>query len=319
MADARAATPGRLAVVVLTWNGRADTLACLASLHDQLGPYDTVLLADNGSHDGTLAAVQAQHPWVETIQNGGNLGFAGGNNPALREALRRGYRWILLLNNDTVVPPGALATLLAYAESRPGTAAFQPLLVRADAPTTIDSAGHVVFRSPGAADAGMGRPLSTAPTRPVEIFGACGAAALLRSEALAAAGLLDERLFVLFEDVDLMFRLRSLGHAVELVPTVQVRHRRGVSGGATHAPNRRRFWLHRNVVALALRYWPLPWLLASAPRLLLHVMLAHWHARAAAGERCAPLWRSSLADRRVSRAAMRRFGIDRWFGALPIG
>jgi hypothetical protein len=317
MAEPRPATPGRLAVVVLTWNGREDTLRCLDALRPELGPHDTVLVADNGSHDGTLDAVRARHPWAETIQNGGNLGFAGGNNPALRAALQRGYRWILLLNNDTVVPPGALHTLLAHAEARPTTAAFQPLLVRADAPTTIDSAGHVVFTVPGAADARMGQPLANAPMQPVEIFGACGAAALLRSDALAAAGLLDERLFVLFEDLDLMFRLRLLGHRVELVPHVHVQHRRGVSAAPSRGPSRRRFWLHRNIVALALRYWPLHGLVVGAPLLLLRMLLACWHARACPGERCLPLWRSSLAARPAARAAMRRHGLDRWFGLAP--
>jgi GT2 family glycosyltransferase len=309
----------RLAVVVLTWNGRDDTLACLESLRASLGPGDAAIVADNGSSDGTEAAVRAAHPWAEFLQNGANLGYAGGNNAGLRRALDRGFAWVLLLNNDTIVPPGAVAALLDYAATRPGTAAFQPLLVRAAHPATVDSAGHVVFRVPGASDALMGRPVAEAPREPVEVFGACAAAALLRADALRRAGLLDPAFFVLLEDVDLMFRLQCGGGAVELVPSVRVHHKRGVSGGAHGgaAALRRRFWLRRNSVALALRWWPLRWLALAAPVLLLRAAQALLLARRLPGESCLPLWRTSRAARRRNRRAMRARGLDRWFAVRP--
>ena len=101
-----------------------------------------MIVCDNGSHDGTEAAITSRHPWVDFIQNGANLGFAGGNNSGLRSALDRGFEWVLLLNNDTTVPHGALAALMAHAAARQEVGAFQPLTVQADDPERIDSAGQ---------------------------------------------------------------------------------------------------------------------------------------------------------------------------------
>ena len=310
----------RLAVVVLSWNACDDVLACLETLRAATGPGDAVVVVDNGSSDGTEAAVRDEHAWVELIQNGENLGFAGGNNPGLRWALDRGYAWILLLNSDTLVPPDALDGLLRHVAERPDLGAAQPLLVRADDPGTVDSAGIALGRSPGARDVLMGEPIARAPRAPCEVFGACGAAALVRADVVREAGLLDDALFVLFEDVDWMFRIRSTGANVELVPSVRVRHARGVSGGCRDraASRRRRFWLQRNKVALALRYWPLRALVLSSPLLAYRALAALVLGRAALGHRCWRLWLSSLAHRASARRAMRRHGLDVWFGTAEM-
>jgi GT2 family glycosyltransferase len=313
------ALPGvRLGIVVLTWNGRDDTLACLRSLLPQLGAGDRVEVVDNGSADGTEQAVRAAFPQVGFTQNGANLGFAGGNNPGLRRALAGGADWVLLLNNDTLVPERALDALRRAArEAAPEVGVLQPLLVRAEDPRRVDSAGHELGRLPGVRDLAAGRPVADLPDAAVEVFGACGAAALLRRGALEAAGLLDEELFVLFEDVDLMFRIRAAGLGVQLLPAVRIHHRRGVSG-APRSP-RRRFWAQRNIVALALRWWPWPALLLAAPLLTCRAALALWlGARHGAGPSL-PLWRSALRARRLARRAMRRYRVDVWFGRRPLG
>lgn len=318
---AAAARAPRLAVVVLTWNGREDTLACLRSLHGQIGAEDAVVVCDNGSTDGTEAAVRAEHPWAVYLQNGANLGYAGGNNTGLRWALERGHRFVMLLNNDTTVPPGTLDALVAHADREPRVGAIQPLLVSAADPSRIDSAGHRLFRTPGAVDDLMGLPVAAAPAGPTAVFGACGAAAFLRADALRAAGLLDEAFFVLVEDVDLMFRIRLAGWDVQLVPALRVHHRRGISGRrqSPEAARRRRFWLQRNILALGLRYWPAAHLLASSPLLALRLVQALWLTTRLPGQRCLPLWRQSLGARRRNRARMRELRLDPWFRArLPV-
>ena len=302
---------------MLTWNRRDDTLACLDSLRDEVGGSDTVIVCDNGSQDGTEHAIRSRHPWVEVIQNGTNLGFAGGNNPGLRAALDRGFEWVLLLNNDTTVPVGALAALLAHATPRRTVGAFQPLIVEAGDGRRIDSAGQSVLRRTGMVDALMGRPVSDAPRAPVPVFGACAAAALLRASALRRSGLFDEDLFAIGEDVDLMFRLRLAGSEVELVPHVRIAHKRGISVAAATSESSlsRRFLIDRNVVALALRYWPTRYLLAALPRLAFRSVRALRGGRRVRGHRCLPLWRSSCGARRANRRAMRRLGLDHWFAA----
>jgi hypothetical protein len=221
----------------------------------------------------------------------------------------------MLLNNDTTVPAGALDALIAHGEAHPAVGAIQPLLVRASDPEIIDGAGHVIFRCPGAIDALCGRPVSEAPREPTPVFGACGAAALIRADALRRAGLLDEDFFVLGEDVDLMFRIRLAGYDVHLVPSVRIPHARGISGGGAsrRAKLLRRFWLRRSSVAMGLRYWPLRYLLLAAPLLAARVAETFVLSLILPGQRFAAMWRRSLAMRRRTRPKMRERGLDRWF------
>ena len=97
----RADAAMKLVAVVLNWNGGEDTPRALASLEG----IETICV-DNGSTDGSDAAVERDFPGVELIRTGANLGFAGGNNVGIRRALERGADWVLLLNNDAVAVPG---------------------------------------------------------------------------------------------------------------------------------------------------------------------------------------------------------------------
>src|SRR5688500_17060994 len=105
-------TPPRVLVVVLGYEQRDLTLACLASLKSQTYPRADLLVVDNGSTDGTPQAVRATHPTVAIIETGVNLGYAGGNNIRLRQALALGHDYVLLLNNDAELAPDCLATLV---------------------------------------------------------------------------------------------------------------------------------------------------------------------------------------------------------------
>src|SRR4051794_18246816 len=101
-------------VVVLSWNGRADTLACVDSLRTGSPDVD-VLVVDNGSVDGTLDEIALRWPSISTIQSGSNLGFAGGMNVGIRHALETGADYVTVLNNDTVIPAGSMAVLRSAA------------------------------------------------------------------------------------------------------------------------------------------------------------------------------------------------------------
>src|SRR5205823_13156873 len=103
----------RWAVVILNWNGREDTLRCLAGLRGA----DLVVMPDNGSTDGSVEAVRAEYPSVIVIENGANLGFSGGNNAGIRRALEQNADWVVLLNNDAV-PEAALLDALRAAAPR---------------------------------------------------------------------------------------------------------------------------------------------------------------------------------------------------------
>ena len=101
----------KIYVIILNWNGKADTLACLASLAQVKTPHQTIVV-DNGSTDGSASAILASFPDVEVIKTGENLGYAAGNNVGIRRALEKGADFIFILNNDTTVEPEILEVFL---------------------------------------------------------------------------------------------------------------------------------------------------------------------------------------------------------------
>src|SRR5215212_2254797 len=121
----------KITAVVLPWNGRDDTLACLRSLESEGAE---VIVVDNASSDGTADAITG----ADVIRNERNLGYAGGMNVGIRAALERGADAVLLLNNDVEVEPGAIAALAAAAE---GAGAVCPVIVFAHDPATVWYAG----------------------------------------------------------------------------------------------------------------------------------------------------------------------------------
>ena len=116
--------PPLVAVVVLSWNSREDTLACLESLGSLRYRRLITIVVDNGSIDGSFEAIRARFPGVDAMQTGVNLGYAGGNNVGLRRALDLGAEYVLLLNNDTVVASDALDKLVTVGEAYPESAAL---------------------------------------------------------------------------------------------------------------------------------------------------------------------------------------------------
>ncbi len=215
----------RIAVVVLTWNGREDTLECLRSLTAMDWEDLDVVVADNGSSDETEEAVARGFPAVHVVHNRGNLGFAEGNNRGIAVGLERGADAVLILNNDTTVPADLLRTLTgALAE---GVGAVSPVVRCADASRRIWFAGSLYDPRLGHA----GRPskweagTDVLPAEPVAVDRAVGAAMLVPRTTIERLGAFDAELFYLYEDVDWSLRMRAAGLTVLLDPRTSVLHR----------------------------------------------------------------------------------------------
>lgn len=244
----------RLHAVVLSWNGRDDTLACLASLRDLL-----VVCVDNGSSDGSPEAIRVRFPGVELVETGVNLGFAGGHNVGIRRALELGADWVLLVNNDAVADESLPAALAAAARARPDAGVLAAKVLFADRPDTIEYAGASFSpllgyagrtRGHGERDDGRFDELR-------DVDRAAGTAMAVSREAVARAGLLDEELFAYVEDVDWCLRIRAAGLAVVFVPAARVWHRGSAStGGRASAASL--YYDTRNTIAVCERHRPLP-------------------------------------------------------------
>jgi N-acetylglucosaminyl-diphospho-decaprenol L-rhamnosyltransferase len=226
-----------LAIVIVTYNSRHEIEGCLRSLQEHAMPVPTeVVVVDNGSTDGTAQLVAAQWPDVLVIEPGANLGFARANNLGIRKTTAD---YVLLLNPDTVVRPGALRRLLDALLANPDAAAAGPRLADVEgAPElsfgwAISPLGELRQRVLLALhDRGVG-PVRRMIDRWTRTPGArewlSGACLLVRRTDLEAVGLLDERFFMYTEDVDLCVSLRARGRRVLFVPEAEVLHLRGRS------------------------------------------------------------------------------------------
>jgi N-acetylglucosaminyl-diphospho-decaprenol L-rhamnosyltransferase len=225
-------------IVIVSYNTRPELENCLASLalHPPRVPHDVVVV-DNASTDGTPDALRARWPAMRLIEAPRNLGFAGANNLGVRASTSE---FVLLLNSDTLVPEGAVDTLVERLRAEPGVGAAGPRIVDATGrpelsfgammgPFTELRQKVVVRLQERGVPAVVSRVERLTRLRhyPDWVSGAC---LLVRRQDALAAGLLDERYFLYAEDVDFCAALRGLGRRILFTPDAQIVHLRGVSG-----------------------------------------------------------------------------------------
>lgn len=222
MAEARRSGP-RSAVVVLNYEGRADTLECVASVVAG-SPRHTVLVVDNGSGDGVLGAVSERWPDVATLQTGDNLGFAGGMNRGLGWAHDHEFEVITVLNNDTVVEPGTLDSLAARALR--GAVAVSPTVRYRDGEVWFAGGGHDPVdglpRHLAAREVAALRGHDPDEPYATELLAGCCITASVAT--WTAVGGFDERFFLNFEDSEWSLRARRVGVRLEVDPRATVLH-----------------------------------------------------------------------------------------------
>ncbi|HEY8600090.1 MAG TPA: glycosyltransferase family 2 protein, partial [Thermomicrobiales bacterium] len=210
---------------------------CLAALDHAVGTLRfEAIVVDNGSTDGTPAAIRERFSAVRLVEPERNLGFSGGNNVGL--ALARG-RFVCLLNPDTEPRFGALAALVTFLAEHPVVGAVGPRLLNADG-----SEQAVGFRFPTLAQIGLdffplggrfaetklnGRYPDAPRDRPFPIDFPLGACILARRAAIEATGPFDEGFFMYSEEVDWCRRMRAAGWPIWCVPTAEVVHYGGQS------------------------------------------------------------------------------------------
>ena len=225
-----------LAVVVLNWNGLDDTRALLPTLARCRVPDGwrlQVLVVDNGSRDGSAAALAGEFPEVEVLALPENRRFAGGCNAGLERVLDQGAAAVMLLNNDTEADPALCERLLLALEQDPGAGAASPLICYRRPLDVIWYAGGRCLPGLGlAAHRGLRRP-DRGRYRTVEPTGYLTGCCLLATRAAwERVGRLDERFFIYAEDADWCLRARAAGLRLLFVPTARLWHKVSASSGA---------------------------------------------------------------------------------------
>ncbi len=223
----------RVGIIVLNFDRADDTIECLSSLRELCYDNRTTALADNGSSRECLAKILRAHPGTAVLRNADNLGFAAGNNPAIRhciDELRCDY--VLLLNNDVVVDSKMLCHMVSTAESRPDAAAVGAKICFYDRPNIINHVGGVMDDTTalgahvGCYEEDCGRYKDI-----IEADYITGAVMLISAEAISQAGLLDEDYFHYFEDADWCARARALGYRMLVNPKAKAWHKVGRTAG----------------------------------------------------------------------------------------
>jgi GT2 family glycosyltransferase len=267
-----------VSVIVLNYNGRKWLVDCLESLlSQQNAPAFEIVFVDNASSDGSAAFVAERFPSVRIVQNARNLGFAAGNNAGARVA--RGA-WLAFLNNDTVAAREWVAKLWQAATDpahEENVALVTSRIESLARPGVLDSAGDGYLRAGGAFKRGHGAPASEFP-QSEEVFGACGAACMIRRDVFDLLGGFDERFFMVYEDVDLSYRARLAGFRCWYEADAVVRHAgSGTLGVASSAAvyygqrNLELTWLKNTPLLLLL--WTLPSHVVYSSAGLLHYVL----------------------------------------------
>jgi len=260
----------KVSVVILNWNGRRYLDDCLTALRAQTHTDHEVILVDNGSTDGSADWVAERFSWVRLICNETNVGFAAGNNQAIRSTEAE---FVATLNNDTRVAPGWLTALVETAESDPTVGMVSSKMLFADRPDTINSAGIALDLAGIAWDRLGGATDDPGENAPVEVFGPCAGAALYRRAMLDQIGLLDEDFFAYLEDVDLAWRARLAGWRCLYAPAARVYHAHSATG-VEGSPFKSRLLGRNKVWLIAKNYGPTRQLLAYLPIIVLYDLAA---------------------------------------------
>jgi GT2 family glycosyltransferase len=245
--------------IVLSWNGREDTLRCLESLTQVERSDLAIVCVDNGSVDGTQREVRERFPQVILIEAGANLGYSGGNNLGLRYALEHGARWMMLVNNDATVAPDVIHGFERVAVEHSHAGVLAGKVYFADRPQTIWFAGQRVSELLGYSGRprGYGRADGPRYETVCSTGRAVGALMAVSREAVDSVGLLDEDLFAYVEDVDWALRIRDAGFEILFAPAAHAWHRVSASTGGEASSTHTLYYGVRNTVTVLERRRPL--------------------------------------------------------------
>ena len=227
----------QVTIIILNWNGKEDTLECLASVDHLDYPNYEVIVVDNGSTDDSVDTISKQYPNITLLQTGANLGYAGGNNVGIRWALEHGADYVLLLNNDTVIATDLLSAFINADKLLPAGSILGAKIFFYDEPGKLWFAGSQWNNGSNSFEhIGHGQSDSAEYNRMAEVDYIAGCAIFASATTFKEVGLLDEGFFLTYEETDWCYRARAIGHKCIFVPDAKLWHKVSSSFGGADSP-----------------------------------------------------------------------------------
>ena len=192
-----------------------------------------IIIVDNNSNDGSVEMIEKEYPEAILIKNRKNLGYGRANNQGIRKAKGK---YVLILNPDTIILPGTVEKMRRFLEENPTVGAcgpsildsnYQPFAPMIYDPTLLELLGKDTLLRRFFPR--LSSPRYRQPKERKEVERLSGCCFLSSKEALKAAGLFDERIFLFYEEADLFFRLRRKGWAIYYLPELSIVHLQGKS------------------------------------------------------------------------------------------
>jgi GT2 family glycosyltransferase len=232
-----------VSIVTVNYNHSAATCDMLQSLYASGYPNLEVLVVDNASPSDTPEIIKEKFPQIILIQSNQNLGFAGGNNLALRQA--KGD-FIYLLNNDTIIPENHILVLVKALISQPETGVVCPKIKLYDDPNLILFAGFTHLSSITVRNKIIGFAENDRGQYDVRKQSAYahGAAMMLKREVMETAGWMNEQYFLYYEEIDWSTRIRKAGYSIDYIPDTYILHKESLSTGKNSAL--KSYYMNRN-------------------------------------------------------------------------
>ena len=246
-------------VIVLNWNGKADTIECLKSLNLVQYPNLKITVVDNGSSDDSVESIAEAYPETDILETGMNLGYTGGNNCGIRRAVGSSAEFVLLLNNDTRVEPAFLPRLVSAMQTDARIGIAGPTVYEFPPSTRINATGgRIRWKTGKLVSIGLRKSRNEEAAEYADVDYASGSCLLVRTRVFEDIGYLDEDFFAHWEEIDFCTRAKRRGYRVVWVKRAMIFHKDGGSSSkvlgfrAFHNARNRIWFMKKNARPLDL-------------------------------------------------------------------
>lgn len=217
----------KVGVILLNWNSLIDTCECIASILGANDPGIFIYVVDNASRNNEADIIAQKFSAITVLKQTENLGFCKGNNVGIQRALDDGMQYILVLNNDTLVPAGAIETMVKEFKNIKGTGALSPVILEYPATDRVwfAKAKWDTSRAQFNMNPDKNNYEELKGKQPWKSEFACGCCMLSSAEVIQKVGLLDERYFAYYDEADWCKRLERNGYSSDVTAATFIYHK----------------------------------------------------------------------------------------------